>query len=80
MERKYIDLAALSVEIGCTFENVEVAPGVVIRQTHWTKAEYDAAKKEIQKQIQKAFYILMKKIDLKSEEKIMIISILIIVI
>ena len=51
MDKKYIDLAELSEQIGCVFENVEVAPGVVIRQTHWTKAEYDAAKKEIQNQM-----------------------------
>ena len=51
MEKKYIDLAKLSEQIGCVFEDVEVKPGVVIRQTHWTKADYQTAKAAIREKI-----------------------------
>ena len=48
MAKNYIDLSKLSEQIGCEFEDVEVAPGHVIRQTHWSKKEYNAAKKMLQ--------------------------------
>jgi len=35
-----IDLTELSRELGFLFEDVEVAPGVVINQTHWRRTEY----------------------------------------
>ena len=51
MGKKYIDLSKLSEQIGCVFKDVEVKPGVVIRQTHWTKADYQTAKAAIREEM-----------------------------
>ena len=42
-----IDLTELSRKIRCRFEDVEVKPGVVIRQTHWKGTDYQEAVKYI---------------------------------
>ena len=47
VEKQYVDLSELSREIGCTFREVSPAPGVVIRQTHWNREQYEAAKASI---------------------------------
>ena len=51
MDKQYVDLAKLSEEIGCTFQEVSPVPGVVIRQTHWNKEQYQAAKDTIAAQM-----------------------------
>ena len=52
MNKQYVDLAKLSEEIGCTYQEVSPAPGVVIRQTHWNKEQYQAAKAAIRSQME----------------------------
>ena len=48
MSIRYIDLAKISEQNNCQFESVEVKPGVIIRQTHWTPKNYHDAKTIIQ--------------------------------